>query len=126
MVLIHKTQKTMADIIIHAAYGSVIEDEEGFLYVGFAQGEDETSPYVVFSQSLNGGPVTIELTDEAFRVESGVEKIIKTSTGFKIQIAAFARAKLGWASLVDVVISDETQDADIALMALNQLFDERL
>ena len=46
----------MADITIKAAYGSVVEDE-GFLFVGFAEGEEEEEGYVLFRQPMGGGPV---------------------------------------------------------------------
>ncbi len=46
----------MADIVVKAAYGSVVEDEdEGFLFVGFAEGEDEEEGYVLFRQPIGGG-----------------------------------------------------------------------
>ena len=56
----------MADITVKAAYGSVVEDE-GFLFVGFAEGEDEEEGYVLFRQPLEGGPVWFEVGDRDFR-----------------------------------------------------------
>jgi hypothetical protein len=39
----------MADITIKAAYASVVEDdEEGFLFIGFAEGEAEDEAYALF------------------------------------------------------------------------------
>ena len=36
----------MADITVKAAYGSVVEDDEdGLLYIGFAEGEDEDEDF---------------------------------------------------------------------------------
>ena len=61
----------MADITVKAAYGSVVEDE-GFLFIGFAEGEDEDEGYVLFRQPLGGGPVWFEVNDEAFGAEDAV------------------------------------------------------
>ena len=44
----------MADITIRALYGSVVEDD-GHLFVGFAEGEDEDEGYILFRQPLGGG-----------------------------------------------------------------------
>ena len=47
----------LADITIHAAYASVVEDDEdAMLFIGFAQGEEEDEPYALFRQPLGGGP----------------------------------------------------------------------
>ena len=48
----------MADISIKAAYGSVVEDE-GQLFVGFAEGEDEEEGYVLFRQPVGGGLIFV-------------------------------------------------------------------
>ncbi|GAB1364762.1 hypothetical protein MASR1M32_39980 [Rhodobacter sp.] len=70
----------MADITVKAAYGSVVEDE-GFLFVGFAEGEGEDEPYALFRQPLAGGPVWLEVNDESFGAEDAVLRITEGPKG---------------------------------------------
>lgn len=63
----------MADIEMTAAYASIVEDE-GQLFVGFAEGEDEDEGYALFRQSVTGGPVWFEVTDEVFGGFDAVER----------------------------------------------------
>ena len=73
----------MADIVVKAAYGSVVEDE-GMLFVGFAAGEEEDEGYVLFRQPLGGGPVWFEVSDEAFGAEDAVERVVGGPKGLEI------------------------------------------
>lgn len=117
----------MTDLVVKAAYASVVEDEEeGFLFIGFAQGEEEDEPYVLFRQPLGGGPIWFEAGDEAFGAEDAVERVSRTAKGLEIHIAAAAVAKLGWARQVDVRIGPGCEDADIALDALREMLGARM
>lgn len=117
----------MADIVVKAAYGSVVEDDEdGFLFIGFAEGEDEDEPYVLFRQSLSGGPIWFEVGDESMGAEEPVETIRRTDKGLEITIAADAIAKIGWARQVDVRIGPDCEDAEDAIEALREMFGPRM
>lgn len=112
----------MADIVVKAAYGSVVEDdEEGFLFIGFAEGEDEDEPYVLFRQPLTGGPVWFEVGDESLGAEDAVEKVVRTAEGLDIHIAPGAVAKIGWAHVISVRIGAACEDAEDALTALEAM-----
>lgn len=112
----------MADIVVNAAYGSVVEDDEdGFLFIGFAEGEDEDEPYVLFRQPLTGGPVWFEVGDESLGAENAVEKVTRTTEGIEIHIAADAVAKIGWAHVILVRIGPGCEDSAEALAALKDM-----
>lgn len=110
----------MADIVIKAAYGSVVEDE-GLLFIGFAEGEDEDEPYVLFRQLLTGGPIWFEVGDDSLGAEDAVEKIVRTAEGLDIHIAPGAVAKIGWAQVIAVRIGADCEDAEDALSALEEM-----
>ncbi len=117
----------MADIVVRAAYGSVVEDEEeGCLFVGFAEGEDEESAYVLFRQPLAGGPVWFEATDEAFGAEDAVERVEAGPEGLRITLRPEKRAALGWAGEIAVRIGPDCEDAPQALAALRAMLGARM
>jgi hypothetical protein len=115
----------MADIVVKAAYGSVVEDE-GFLFIGFAEGEEEDEGYVLFRQSISGGPVWFEVNDETFGAEDAVESVRRTPKGLEITIAPGKVAAFGWASSVAVRIGPGCEDADLALDALQEMLASRM
>ncbi len=111
-----------ADIEIKAAYASVVEDDEdGFLFIGFAEGEEEDEPYVLFRQPLTGGPVWVEVNDETFGAEDAVQSASISPDGLAITIAPDAVAKFGWASAVTIEIGPDCEDAAEALDALRAM-----
>lgn len=110
----------MADITIRALYGSVVEDE-GQLFVGFAEGEDEEEGYVLFRQSLEGGPVWFEVNDEGFGAEDAVEAIASGPKGIEITLKPDRAATFGWAQSVAVRIGPTCEDAAPALEALRAM-----
>ncbi|MFN3282450.1 MAG: hypothetical protein ACK40I_12415 [Tabrizicola sp.] len=107
----------MADITVKAAYGSVVEDE-GMLFVGFAEGEDETDGYVLFRQPVGGGPIWFEASDETFGAEDAVESVVAGPKGFEVTIRAEKRAACGFAATVAVRVGPGCEDAAEALAAL--------
>lgn len=107
----------MADIEVTAAYGSVVEDE-GMLFVGFAEGEEEDEGYVLFRQPVEGGPVWFEVTDEAFGAEDAVEAVVAGPEGLRISVRADKAAALGWARSVAVRIAPGADGRDEAFAAL--------
>lgn len=112
----------MADITIKAAYASVVEDEdEGLLFVGFAEGEEEDEPYVLFRQALSGGPVWFEVGDETFGAEDAVQSIALDAKGLVISIHPRSVSRFGWASQVAVRIGPECEDAEAAIAALRAM-----
>ena len=112
----------MADIVVKAAYGSVVEDDEdGFLFIGFAQGEDEDEPYVLFRQALTGGPIWFEAGDESLGAEDAVAQVTRTDKGLDISIRPEAVAHIGWAKLVSVRIGPDCEDADETVAALREM-----
>lgn len=115
---------TMADITVKAAYGSVVEDE-GLLFVGFAEGEDEDENYVLFRQPVGGGPVWFEVGDETFGAEDGVETVTLGPKGLEIVIAPAKRAAFGFAGTVAVRIGPDCEDAGPALEALRAMLGAR-
>ena len=111
----------MADIVVKAAYASVVEDpEEGFLFIGFAEGEEEDEAYVLFRQPLAGGAVWFELGDEAFGAEDAVAGVTLGATGLEIAIRPEAAAKFGFARsvAVDLRACEDHEEALAALRAL--------
>ena len=114
----------MADITIKAAYGSVVEDE-GSLFVGFAEGEDADEGYVLFRQDLGGGPIGFEASDETFGAEDGVESVTLGPKGLEIALAPDKRAAFGFAGTVAVRIGAGCEDAAPALEALRGMLGAR-
>jgi len=110
----------MADITLNAAYGSVVEDE-GFLFVGFAEGEDQDEGYVLFRQPLEGGPIWFEVSDETFGAEAAIASVTVDHQGIEVVIAPLARAAFGFAATVAVRIGPECEDAEQALAALRAM-----
>ena len=110
----------MADLTIHALYGSVVEDE-GELFVGFAEGEDEEEGYVLFRQPVEGGPVWFEVNDEGFGAADAVETVASGPKGLEITVKPSHAATFGWARSVAVRIGPECEDAAPALEALRAL-----
>lgn len=114
----------MADITVKAAYGSVVEDE-GFLFVGFAEGEEEDEGYVLFRQPVGGGTVWFEVNDESFGAEDAIEAVVPGPKGIEIRLKPGLAAQFGWASSVAVRIGPGTEDADAAREALAQMLGPR-
>ena len=110
----------MADIVVKAAYGSVVEDE-GLLFVGFAEGEDEEENYVLFRQPVGGGPVWFEVGDETFGAEDALQSVVLEPKGLEIVIAPGRRAEFGFAASVAVRIGPGCEDAEPALAALREI-----
>jgi hypothetical protein len=107
----------MADITVNAAYGSVVEDE-GHLFVGFAEGEDEEEAYVLFRQPLNGGPVWFEVNDESFGAEDAIQAVTPGPKGFEVKVRPEKMAAFGFAETVAIGIGPGSEDAELALEAL--------
>ena len=107
----------MADIVVKAAYGSVVEDD-GMLFVGFAEGEGEDEPYVLFRQPLGGGPVWLEVNDEGFGAEDAVERVAEGPKGLEIALKPGKAAAFGYAVSVAVRIGPGCEDAGETLEAL--------
>jgi hypothetical protein len=110
----------MADITIHALYGSVVEDE-GQLFVGFAAGEDEDEGYVLFRQPDGGGPVWFEVNDESFGAEDAIEAVVPGPKGIEIALKPALAATFGWARTIAVRVGPECEDAAPALAALRAM-----
>jgi hypothetical protein len=110
----------MADITIKAAYGSVVEDE-GHLFVGFAEGEEADEGYVLFRQPLGGGPVWFEVSDETFGAEDAVQSVLAGPGGLEIALRPERIAVYGFAGSVGVRIGPGCEDAGPALAALRQM-----
>ena len=115
----------MADIVVKAAYGSVVEDE-GMLFVGFAEGEGEDEPYVLFRQPVGGGPVWLEVNDEGFGAEDAVERVTEGPKGLEIALMPGKAAAFGYAGSVAVRIGPDCEDAGEALEALRGMLGERM
>jgi hypothetical protein len=110
----------MADITVKAAYGSVVEDE-GSLFVGFAEGEDDEEGYVLFRQSVGGGPVWFEANDETFGAEDAIESIVAGPKGFEVTIRPSKRAAYGFAGTVAVRVGPGCEDGVEAIAALKDM-----
>jgi hypothetical protein len=110
----------MADITIEAAYGSVVEDE-GHLFIGFAEGEDEDEGYVLFRQPVGGGPVWFEVNDEGFGAEDAVEVVTLGPKGLEITLKPERASTFGWARTIAVRIGPGCEDATPALEALRTM-----
>lgn len=112
----------MADIVVKAAYASVVEDEEdGLLFVGFAEGEEEDEPYVLFRQPLGGGPVWFEVGDATFGAEDAVQSISQTAKGLEVEICPQSVSKFGWARSIGIRIGPDCEDAEDAILALRAM-----
>ncbi len=112
----------MADIDIHAAYASVVEDEEdGFLFIGFAEGEEEDEPYALFRQALTGGPVWFEVNDETFGAEDAVVSVVVGPMGLTITLRPTAAAHFGFATTVLVTMGPACEDGAQALVSLREM-----
>lgn len=107
----------MADIEMTAAYASIVEDE-GQLFVGFAEGEDEDEAYVLFRQAVGGGPVWFEVTDEAFGAEDAVEAVVAGPEGLIVRVRPDKAPALGWAVSVAVKIKPGADGRGEAFAAL--------
>jgi hypothetical protein len=110
----------MADITVKAAYGSVVEDE-GELFIGFAEGEDADEGYVLFRQPVGGGPVWFEASDETFGAEDAIESVVAGPKGFEVTIRPDKRASYGFAATVAVRVGPACEDGPAALAALKAL-----
>jgi hypothetical protein len=110
----------MADITIKAAYGSVVEDE-GNLFVGFAEGEDEDEGYVLFRQPVGGGPIWFEASDETFGAEDSIERVVAGPKGFEVTLLDDKRAAYGFASTVAVRVGPGCEDGQESLLALKAM-----
>jgi len=109
----------MADISVKAAYASVVEDDEdGMLFVGFAEGEAEDEAYALFRQPLTGGPVWFEVTDENFGVEDALERVTAGPKGLEIVIRPSKVAAFGWAGSVSITVGAGCECRDEAFAAL--------
>ena len=115
----------MADVTVKAAYGSVVEDE-GCLFIGFAEGEEEDEGYVLFRQPLGGGPVWFEVNDEAFGAEEAIGLVTAGPKGLEIALLPEKAAAFGWAGSVAVKIGPGCEDADAALTALREMLGARM
>lgn len=107
----------MADIEITAAYASVVEDE-GMLFVGFAEGEDADEPYVLFRQAVDGGAVWFEVSDESFGAEDAIEAVAFHGDRIDIKIAAASVAAFGYLQAVTVHVGPECESGGEAIAAL--------
>ncbi len=113
----------MADITFRPIYASVVEDaDENLLSIGFAEGEDEDEPYLLFQQPMNGGPIWFEAGDASLGGEDVVETIQLTPKGLGIIIRDAALARTGWAREIAVNISPACESADEAITALRAMF----
>ncbi len=116
----------MADITVKAAYGSVVEDEdEGMLFIGFAEGEEEDEGYVLFRQPSGGGPVWFEVNDENFGAEDAIEMVKSGPNGLEISLRPQVSANFGWATSIAVKVDHTTEDAAEALAALAEMLGPR-
>lgn len=110
----------MADVTVKAAYGSVVEDD-GFLFIGFAEGEEEDEAYVLFRQSVEGGPIWFEASDETFGAEDAIESVVAGPKGFEVTIRPDKRAAYGFAATVAVRVAPGCDDGAEALAALKAM-----
>jgi hypothetical protein len=107
----------MADITVKAAYGSVVEDE-GLLFIGFAEGEEEDEAYVLFRQPVEGGAIWFEASDETFGAEDAIDSIVAGPKGFEVTIRPDKRAAFGFAATVAVWVGPGCEDGPEAMAAL--------
>lgn len=115
----------MADLNFSAAYGSVVEDD-GQLYIGFAEGEDEDEAYVLFRRSIQGGPVWFEVTDESFGAEDAIDSVLDGPEGLEIILRPDKAAAFGWAATVSVKIGPGCEYAQETRQALREMLGDRM
>ncbi|NJM81304.1 MAG: hypothetical protein HC844_01420 [Tabrizicola sp.] len=108
----------MAALILNAAYASVVEDE-GMLFVGFAEGEAEDEGYALFRQPIEGGPVWFEVNDESFGVEDAIGTVQALPEGIEITLRPGMASRFGWASAVTILIDPDAEGRDAAYEALD-------
>lgn len=109
----------MAEISLKAAYASVVEDDEdGFLFIGFAEGEAEDEAYALFRQPLTGGPVWFEVADDSFGAEDALQSVTATAKGLEITLKPALSARFGWASTVEIKAGPACEGRDQAFAAL--------
>ncbi|MCL4066358.1 hypothetical protein M3484_07230 [Pseudomonas sp. GX19020] len=114
----------MSDITVKALYASVVEDE-GQLFIGFVEGEDEEEPYVMFRRDAFGGPVWFEVSDESLGAEEAVESVTRTERGLSILIDPAKASKFLMAREIVVQITAATENGEEAIEALRDLMGER-
>jgi hypothetical protein len=109
----------MSDISLKAAYASVVEDdEEGMLFVGFAEGEAEDEAYALFRQPLAGGSVWFEVNDEAFGAEDALLSVNEGPKGLEVVIRPEKVAQFGWAATVSIRVDAACEGRGEAYAAL--------
>jgi hypothetical protein len=115
------------DLTLRALYASVVEDDEdGLLFIGFAEGEDEEEPYLLFRQAVTGGPVWFEIGDETFGAEDAIESVTETPKGLFLTTRPAARAALGYVATIDLRLGPECEDAEPAVAALREMLGPKL
>ncbi|NPD14115.1 hypothetical protein HOY34_02745 [Xinfangfangia sp. D13-10-4-6] len=114
----------MSDITVKALYASVVEDE-GLLFIGFVEGEDEDEPYVMFRRDVAGGPVWFEVSDESLGAEDAVESVTQTERGLSILIDPAKALKIGAAREITVRITPATENGEEATEALRDMLGPR-
>ncbi|WP_112311570.1 hypothetical protein [Pseudogemmobacter bohemicus] len=114
----------MSDITVKALYASIVEDE-GQLFIGFVEGEDEDEPYVMFRRDAFGGPVWFEVSDESLGAEEAVESVTRTERGLSILIEPSKAARFGMAREIAVRITPATENGEEAIEALRDLMGAR-
>jgi hypothetical protein len=115
------------DLTLRALYASVVEDDEdGLLFIGFAEGEDEEEPYLLFRQPLSGGPVWFEIGDEAFGAEDALESVTETPMGLVLTTRPETRAALGFVATIDLRLGPHCEDAAPAVAALREMLGPKL
>lgn len=111
-----------AAVEIRAAYASVVEDDEdGMLFIGFAEGEEEDEPYALFRQPIGGGPVWFEVSDESFGAEDAVQSVAITPDHLTITLRPAVAALFGWARSVTIHTGPECEDGAQAISALREM-----
>lgn len=111
-----------ADITIKATYASVVEDE-GQLFIGFAEGH-EGEPYAMFRQSTEGGPIWFEVSDETLGGDDVIESVTLNGTKLSVLIKPEKSMKLGFARHIAVNPRSACEDRDMAIDALRDMLGE--
>ena len=114
----------MSDITVNALYASVVE-EEGQLFIGFVEGEDDDEPYVMFRRASGGGPVWFEVSDESLGADDAVESVTRTERGLSILIDPEKASRLASAREIVVKITPATENGEEAIEALRDLMGAR-
>jgi hypothetical protein len=110
----------MADIELNAAYASVVEDD-GHLFIGFAEGEDEDEGYILLRQPLAGGPIWFEVNDETFGAEDAISAVRLEGEDLLFTIRPEKIPAFAWAGTVGVRIAPGCESTPEALEALRQM-----